>query len=98
MKETAQKKYSVQLSFSEIISEKLEEAVQIYAVPLAGIIQEIIEENLPKWIQRHHVKKNFSLAAEKLRLSQAASPEEILIKQDELDKVFRFMSTPSKSS
>jgi hypothetical protein len=88
------KKEHIQLSLSKIVSEKLTEASVLYGVPVGRIITEIVEENLPKWIQRSHVKKNFSIAAQRLKNAQPQTSEEVLIKQDELDKVFRLMSSP----
>jgi hypothetical protein len=79
------------LSLSPVTDEKLQEAARLYGVPASGIITEIVEENLPKWIQKYHIRHSFSKAAE--RVKSAASPENVIIKQDELDTVFRLMST-----
>jgi hypothetical protein len=79
------------LSFSPATDEKLQEAARLYGIPAAEIITEIIEESLPKWIQKYHIKHSFSKAAEKVKA--AVSPEKVLIKQDELDKVLRLMAS-----
>ncbi|MDR3199855.1 MAG: hypothetical protein LBT68_00220 [Spirochaetales bacterium] len=84
----------ISLSLSAAAAEKLREAMRLSGSDASLIIAEIVEDNLPKWIQKYHMRHSFSKAAEKVKAS--ASPEIVLIKQDELDKIFRLMSAPQK--
>jgi hypothetical protein len=80
-------------SFSRLINERLQEAANLSGLSPVGIINEIVEENLPKWIQRYRMRHSFSKNAEKIK--NAVVPDSVLINQDEVDKVFRLMSSAS---
>ena len=89
---------TMQLFLSKEIMEKLEETVHLYKLPADDLIQKILADTLPKWIQMHHMKQKLQSAAEKSKTSQEINREEVLINQDELDKVFRIMSSGTEDS
>ena len=84
-------------AFSAAVTEKLQEASRIYEISAESIITEIIEENLPKWIRHRYMKRTASLAAERARQACAGSPGDVLVKQDEIDTIFRLMSSAPSS-
>ncbi|MDR1625921.1 MAG: hypothetical protein LBT33_05210 [Spirochaetia bacterium] len=75
---------------SPSVNKMLEDAARLYGLSASAILSEIVAENLPKWVQKYHVRHSFSKAAEKIKNS--ASPESVLLSQEELDKVFSLMS------
>jgi hypothetical protein len=91
MEKMSPKKEQIILTVSAEIEEKLHEAARLYEIPATSIITAIVEEALPKWIQKYHVKQSLNKAAEKAK--GATSPEEVLVKQDEIDRVMRLMSS-----
>jgi hypothetical protein len=75
---------------SPAINKMLEDAARLYGLSASAILNEIIEENLPKWMQKYRVRHSFRQAAEKTK--NADSPDNILLTQEDLDKVFSSMS------
>jgi hypothetical protein len=87
-------KGQILLTLSAETEEKLQEAARLYEISSVCIINKIIEESLPKWIQKYHMQHSFNKAVEKAKATRGS--EEILIQQDELDKIMRLMSSPHK--
>ncbi|MDR1316382.1 MAG: hypothetical protein LBK13_05865 [Spirochaetales bacterium] len=83
----------ITFSPSAAVSAMLEEAGRLYGLEASAVITGIVEENLPKWMQKRHIKNAFDKAAEKIK--GEPGPDHVLLKQDEVDEAFRLMSSSS---